>query len=163
MKFPRHLLTKRIKQEILEDACKLALITLPEHLRAEEAFRPLPPGTMLTLKFSPNRESGDWLRVAFEERTTELGNYCFRIGYDAACCGLPVTKTVLSYSVRPDVCKPFNDMIKSGMQQKHCEKWVYEVARLAHYSASFGAKWREFENGMSWDDFNHDMTRRNRH
>lgn len=101
-KFPSHLLTKRIRNEILADAAQLATETLPLTLPPDEALRPLPRGKMLALKFDRERQKRDWLRVAFVDRNEPLADFTFRIGYDGACCMLPVTKLILAYwFVRP--------------------------------------------------------------
>jgi len=138
-KFPSHLLTKRIRTEILTDAAQLAAKTLPIMLPPEEALRPLTPGKMLAIRFDRERKTGDWLRVAFEDRHDKpLGDNTYRIAYDGACDGFPVTKLVMAYSISAQVCAPFKDMVRSGLRQKEVERWVLEVAKLARYSAHYG-------------------------
>lgn len=138
-KFPSHFLTKRIQNEILVDAAKLAAETFPLLLPPEEAFFPLERGKMLAIRFDRERKHGDWVRVAFEDRhATTLGDNTYRIAYDGACCRWPVTKFVLAYSISPQVCVPFRNMVGAGLRQKEVELWVLEVAKLAELSQVWG-------------------------
>jgi hypothetical protein len=138
-KFPSHLVTKRIQNEILMDAAKLAAETLPLLLPPEEAFLALERGKMLTIRFDRERRNVDWPRVAFEDRhTTTLENNTYRIAYDGACYRWPITKFVLAYSISPEVCAPFRNMIRAGLLQKEVELWVLEVAKLAELSHAWG-------------------------
>lgn len=134
-KFPSHLVTKRIQNEVLMDAATLAAETLPLLLPPEEAFLPLERGKMLTIRFDRERKQVDWLRVAFEDRhATTLENNTYRIAYDGACYRWPITKFVLAYSISPQVCAPFRNMVRAGLRQKEVELWVLEVAKLAELS-----------------------------
>lgn len=137
-KFPSHLLTKRIKNEILADAAKLFDRTLPDTLPPEEAFRPLPRGKMLALSFAPQIKSADRMRVAFVDRSELLADCTFRLGYDGACCMLPVTPLVLAYSISARVSPQFPAMVKSGLRQKEIELWCLQVAKLADYCQTSG-------------------------
>ena len=137
-KFPRHLLTKRIKNEILADAAKLFDRTLPDTLPREEAFRPLPRGKMLALNFASQIKGADRMRVAFVDRSEPLADCVFRLGYDGACCMLPVTPLVLAYSISPRVSPQFQAMVKSGLRQKEMELWCLQVAKLADYCQNSG-------------------------
>ena len=146
-KFPAHLLTRRIKNEILAHAMKLSDQTLPATLPPEEAFRPLPPGTMLVLRFASELKGPDRMRVAFEDRITPLAGSTFRIGYDAACCMLPVTPLVLAYSISPLVSPQFRDMVISGLRQKEMERWSLHVAKLADYCQTSGLDFLRMAHG----------------
>jgi hypothetical protein len=140
-KFPSHLVTKRIQDEILADAAKLAAATLPYEISQPEASRPQPDGMMLEIRFNPQREPGDWLRVAFVNRfETSISNYAYRIGYDGACCGLPVTRAVLAQSISTRIFPHFEKMIRSGLRQKAVAQWVIGVTCLAEAAHNFDAR-----------------------
>ncbi|MEZ0003239.1 hypothetical protein [Sinorhizobium fredii] len=137
-KFPGHVITKRIQDEILSDAAKLAAETLPYDISQREAAQPQPKGLMLEIRFKPEREPGNWLRVAFVNRfETGIGGYAYRIGYDGACCGLPVTRAVLAHSISTRIFPAFEKMIRSGLRQEKVAQWVVGVTLLAEASHSF--------------------------
>lgn len=134
-KFPSHLVTPRIKKEILADAAILVAKTLQDHASPVDAGRSQPKGLMLEIRFNPKREPGDWLRVAFVDRhEADLEKNRYRIGYDAACDGFPVTKDVLVYSISSRTFPPFEAMIRSGLRRKEVEAWVMGVAVIAEAS-----------------------------
>lgn len=136
--FPSHVITKRIQEEILADAAKLAAETLPYDISQGDAARPQPKGLMLEIRFNPKREPDDWLRLAFVNRfETSIGGYAYRIGYDGACCGLPVTRAVLAHSISRRIFPPFEEMIKSGLRQEKVAQWVVGVTHLAQASHRF--------------------------
>ncbi|TBE45431.1 hypothetical protein ELH02_14145 [Rhizobium ruizarguesonis] len=137
-RFPSHLVTKRIQNEIFADAAKLAAETLPYDIHQADPGRPQPAGLMLEIRFNPKREPGNWLRVAFVNRSeSSIGNYAYRIGYDGACWGLPVTRPVLAHSISTRIFPPFEVMIRSGLQQQKVAEWVLGVRLLAEASNSF--------------------------
>ncbi|TAX30754.1 MULTISPECIES: hypothetical protein [Rhizobium] len=137
-KFRSNFVTKRIQNEILADAAKLAAATLPYDISQPVASRPQPEGLMLEIRFNPQREPDDWLRVAFVNRfETNISNYAYRIGYDGACCGLPVTRAVLAHSISTRIFPPFEKMIRSGLRQKAVAQWVVGVTRLAEAAHNF--------------------------
>lgn len=137
-KFPSHFVTKRIQNEILADAAKLAAATLPYEISQRDSSRPQPEGMMLEIRFNPQREPGDWLRVAFVNRfETSISGNSYRIGYDSACCGLPVTRAVLAHSISTRIFPPFEKMIRSGLRKKAVAQWGFGVTRLAEAAHNF--------------------------
>lgn len=155
-KFPSHLITKSIKNEILDDASKLAAVTLPWDIHPAEAAEPQSTDLMLEIRFSPEREPGNWLRVSFINRSeTSISNYAYRIGYGGACCGLPITRAVLAHSISPRIFPPFEAMIRSGLRQKKVEQWVLGVAHLAQAHNRFDSVLAQklADNQMDWPPF----------
>lgn len=134
-KFPSYLVTKRIQNEILADAEKLAEETLPLYLSGKEAFCPLERGKMLAIRFGRKREGGDWSRVAFEDRNvTPLDNHTYRIAYDGLCYRWPITKFVLANSISPQSFSSFRNLVRAGLRQKEMALWALKVAELAEFS-----------------------------